>query len=48
MYECVSLLVMIGKRDHLERETYRLRRAEADELEAMITGLMPARDGDPR
>jgi four helix bundle protein len=42
VYECVSLLVMIGKRGHLEREAYRKHSAEADELAAMITGLMRA------
>ena len=44
MYECVSLLVMIGKRGHLERDTYKLYRAEADELAAMLTGLMRVQD----
>jgi four helix bundle protein len=44
VYECVSLLVMIGKRGHMERETYKLHRAGADELAAMITGLMRVQD----
>ena len=46
VYECVSLLVMIGKRGHLEREAYKQHRAEANELAAMITGLMRAQDRD--
>ena len=44
VYECVSLLVMIGKRGHLERDAYKLYRAEADELAAMLTGLMRVQD----
>jgi len=46
VYECVSLLVMIGKRDHLEREAYQQHRTDADELAAMLTGLMRAQDRD--
>jgi four helix bundle protein len=42
VYECVSLLVMIGKRGHLDREAYQQHRADADELAAMITGLIRA------
>ncbi len=41
-YECVSLLVMTGKRGHLEREAYQKHRATADELAAMLTGLVRA------
>ena len=40
MYECVSLLVMVGRRGYLEREAYTLYRAEAGDFAAMITGLM--------
>jgi four helix bundle protein len=46
VYECVSLLVMIGKRGCLAREAYQQHRAEANELAAMITGLMRAQDRD--
>jgi len=42
----VSLLVMIGKRGHLKREAYQQHRVDADELAAMLTGLMRAQDGD--
>ncbi|MBU0490721.1 MAG: four helix bundle protein [Chloroflexi bacterium] len=50
LYECVSLLVMFGKRGHLERDAYQQHRAEADELASMITGLIRAqgRDRDKR
>ncbi len=40
MYEVVSLLVMIGKRGHLDRESYRAHYNEADELAAMIAGAI--------
>ena len=40
VYEVVSLLVMIGKRGHLSRETYRVHYREADELAAMISGAI--------
>ena len=40
LYEVVSLLVMIGKRGHLEREVYRIHYREADELAAMISGAI--------
>jgi four helix bundle protein len=46
VYECVSLLVMIGKRGHLERELYEGFRSDADELAAMLTGLMRAQGRD--
>lgn len=34
LYEVISLLVMIGKRGHLEREDYRAYYQEADEIAA--------------
>jgi four helix bundle protein len=40
VYECVSLLVMIGKRSHLSREAYQTHATEANEIAAMISGLM--------
>ena len=40
VYECVSLMVMIGKRGHLEREAYQHHSTEADEIAAMISGLI--------
>jgi four helix bundle protein len=40
LYEVVSLLVMIGKRGHLARETYRVHYNEANEIAAMITGAI--------
>lgn len=40
VYECVSLLVMIEKRGHLAQEAYRQHYTDADELAAMLTGLM--------
>ncbi len=40
VYECVSLLVMIGKRGHLSREAYQAHSTEANEIAAMISGLM--------
>ncbi len=46
VYECVSLLVMIGKRGCLGRDAYKLYRADADELAAMLTGLMRAQERD--
>jgi four helix bundle protein len=42
VYECASLLVMIGKRGHLEREAYQQYRTGANELAAMLTGLIHA------
>jgi four helix bundle protein len=45
VYECVSLLVMIGKRGHLGRDGYQQYRAGADELAAMITGLVRVQGG---
>lgn len=42
VYECVSLLVMIGKRGHLGQDDYQLHNREANELAAMLTGLMRA------
>ncbi len=46
VYECVSLLVMTGRRGHLERELYRQHRDTADELAAMLTGLARAQGRD--
>jgi four helix bundle protein len=46
VYECISLLVMIGRRGHLEREAYKLHRSEANELAAMLTGLIYAQGRD--
>jgi four helix bundle protein len=43
VYEVVSLLAMIGKRGHLDREVYRCHYQEADEIAAMLSGL--ARSG---
>jgi len=40
VYEVVSLLVMVGKRGHLERESYKRHYEEADEIAAMITGAV--------
>ncbi len=40
VYECVSLLVMIDKRGQLSREAYKTHSAEADEIAAMLSGLM--------
>ncbi len=39
IYETISLLVMIGKRGILSRETYRIHYQEADEIAAMLTKL---------
>jgi four helix bundle protein len=39
VYETVNLMVIIGRRGHLEREIYRQQYQAADELAAMITGL---------
>ena len=39
VYETVNLMVIIGRRGHLEREIYRQQYQVADELAAMITGL---------
>jgi four helix bundle protein len=39
IYEVVSLLVMIGKRNHLSRENYQRHYAEANEIASMLTGL---------
>lgn len=46
VYECVSLLVMIGKRGRLSREAYRVYAAQADEIAAMISGLMRVQGRD--
>ncbi len=43
IYEVVSLLVMCGKRGHLERETYRKLYAEANELAAILTSISKQR-----
>jgi four helix bundle protein len=40
VYEVISLLVMMGKRGYLAREAYIKHYAEANELAAMLTGLM--------
>jgi four helix bundle protein len=40
LYEVVSLLVMMGKRGHLERQAHREFYREADELAAMIAGAI--------
>lgn len=48
VHECVSLLVMIGKRGHLSREAYQLHSTEADEIAAMISGLMRAQRREGR
>jgi four helix bundle protein len=42
VYECVSLMVMIGKRGQLNRELYQKLAAEADEIAAMLYGLIRA------
>ena len=39
VYETVSLLVMIGKRGILNRETYRIHYKEANEIAAILTKL---------
>ena len=39
VYETVSLLVMIGKRGVLSRETYRMHYEEANEIAAILTKL---------
>jgi len=41
-YECVSLMVMIGKRGHLAREAYQQHSTEANEIAALISGLIRA------
>ncbi len=46
VYECVSLLVMTGKRGCLERDDYQKHRSDADELAAMLTGLTRAQYKD--
>jgi four helix bundle protein len=40
VYEVLSLLVMIGKREYLTQEVYREHYREADELAAMISGAI--------
>jgi four helix bundle protein len=40
LYEVISLLVMVGKRGHRERDVYRESYQEADEIAAMITGAI--------
>jgi four helix bundle protein len=40
VYEVVSLMAMIGKRGHLAREDYRRHYQEADEIAAMLSGLV--------
>jgi len=42
VYECVSLMVMIGKRGLLDQETYQRHATEANEIAAMISGLIRA------
>ncbi|MFQ5595963.1 MAG: four helix bundle protein [Anaerolineae bacterium] len=42
VYETVNIMVIIGRRGHLEREAYREQYQTADDLAAMITGLMRA------
>lgn len=42
MYEVVSLLALIGKRGHLTRENYQQYHQEADEIAAMLNGLVKA------
>jgi four helix bundle protein len=39
VYEVISLLVMIGKRSGISRETYRRHYSEADEIAAILTTL---------
>lgn len=39
VYEVVSLLVMLGKRGHLDRENYRIHYQEANEIAAILTAL---------
>ena len=41
-YEVVSLLAMIGKRGQLGREQYQQHYQEADEIAAMLSGLVKA------
>jgi four helix bundle protein len=48
LYEVVSLLAMIGKRGHLDRDGYRCHYQEADEMAAMLSGLAGAAGGKPR
>jgi four helix bundle protein len=40
VYEVVSLLAMIGKRGSLDRDSYRRHYQEADEIAAMLGGLV--------
>ncbi len=40
LYEVVSLLAMIGKRGCLKREAYQKFHEEADEVAAMLSGLI--------
>ena len=42
VYEVVSLLAMVGKREYLEQEQYRQHRQEANEIAAMLSGLAKA------
>jgi four helix bundle protein len=39
VYEVVSLMVMLGKRGHLDRESYRIHYQEANEIAAILTTL---------
>ena len=39
VYEVVSLLVMLGKRGHLDRDVYRIHHQEANEIAAILTTL---------
>lgn len=39
LYEVVSLMVMVGKRGHLERDTYRKHYQEANEIASILTAL---------
>lgn len=42
VYETVNILVIIGRRGHINRETYHQHYRSADDLAAMITGLLRA------